>query len=279
MKKRHKFLPKLMGLKLNSLFFINPQSALEQAFVLFCTPRRGKPKEHQIPFLNSAKTKKIKIDGILVNLYHWHGTGKKVLLLHGWESNTYRWKDLIERLQVENYDITAIDAPAHGNSGGKLFNAPLYAKFVEATIQQNRIEILIGHSVGAMTAVFQQHMAPAENVSKMILLGPPSELSRIMEDFQSIMGFHQKFMRGLENLFFEKFGFTFAGFSTASFAKSLSMKGLIIHDKFDKIVPLSASTSIAKNWKNSRLIITEGMGHSLNNAYILDEIIDFLKAV
>lgn len=279
MKKLRRFLPKLIGLKLNSLFFIDSQSALEQAFVLFCTPRRGRPKDHQLPFLNSAKTEKIKIDRINVQLYHWPGTGKKVLLLHGWESNTYRWKDLIEKLQAENYDIIALDAPAHGNSGGKLFNAPLYAKFVEACIKKYKIEIVIGHSVGAMTAVFQQHKAPSGSISKMVLLGPPSELSRIMEDFQSIMGFHQKFMRGLENLFYEKFGFTFQGFSTAGFAKSLPMKGFIIHDKFDKIVPVSASKTIAKNWSNSRLIITEGMGHSLNNDYILVEIKNFLKEV
>jgi pimeloyl-ACP methyl ester carboxylesterase len=273
-----KLLPKLVGLKLNSLFFVNPQLALEQAFYLFCAPRRGKPEAHESPFLDSAKSEKIKIGNVSTQVYRWNGTKEKVLLLHGWESNTYRWKDLIDKLQAENYDITALDAPAHGNSSGKLFNVPLYAKFVQVLIEKHKPDFVVGHSVGAMTADFQQHMKPSKNISKLVLLGPPSELTEIMADFQEVFGFHQKFMEGLEKFFQKKFDYTFEVFSTARFAKSLKMEGLIIHDKFDKIAPVSASEAIAKNWGNSRLIITEGMGHSLNNENVLDEVVGFLNS-
>lgn len=283
-----KLLPKLVGLKLNSLFFVNSNSALEQAFYLFCAPRRGRPKPGEIPFLDSAKVEKSDVGGISIQFYHWKANvpskfrffkkKRTVLLVHGWESNSYRWKALMEKLQAEGYHIAALDAPAHGNSGGKLFNVPLYAKCLKVAIDKFKPDFIIGHSLGAMTTVFLQHVRPIKNVSKIVLLGPPSELTEIMGDFQEIFGFHTKFMKALEKLFQDRFGYTFEGFSTARFAKSLQQKGLIIHDKFDRIAPVSASEAIAKNWKNSHLVVTEGAGHSLNNEDIFDEIIQFLKS-
>lgn len=278
MKKRlQQFLPKIIGFKLNSLFLVKPELALSQAFFLFCAPRRGKVGVEQAGFLNPAKSETISVEKKSLQTYRWKGTKECILLLHGWESNTHRWKQLIEKLQLENYDIVAFDAPAHGNSSGKLFNVPLYVKCVEAMVQKYSPSHIIGHSVGGMTAVFHQHCFPKQKISKMVLLGPPSELTLIMGDFQKILKLSPRFMKGLEVYFHKKFGFWFSEFSTAKFAKSLSQKGLIVHDKYDKIAPVSASKAIHENWKNSRLVLTEGAGHSLNNEMILGEVIAFLK--
>lgn len=272
-----KYLPKIIGFKLNSLFLVRPNAAVIQAFQLFCGPRHGRTKPDQEAFLNAAKTEKISVDGKSLQLYQWKGNKETILLLHGWESNTHRWKQLIEKLQAESYNIVAFDAPAHGNSEGKLFNVPLYAKCVDIMIKKVHPNHIIGHSMGAMTAVYQQHFHPANNIEKLILLGPPSELTLIMDDFQKILNLTPKFMHALEAYFHAKFGFTFKEFSIAAFAKTIKQKGVLFHDAYDKIAPVSSSKAIHANWKNSELIITEGAGHSLNNDAINLDILRFLE--
>lgn len=272
-----KFLPKIVGFKLNSLFLVRPELAVLQAFQLFCGPRKGRAKPHQETFLNPAKNGKITVDGKALQTYRWKGNKETILLLHGWESNTHRWKELIEKLQKEDYNIVAFDAPAHGNSSGKLFNVPLYSKCVNIFVEKFLPDYIIGHSMGAMTSVYQQHFHPTDGIKKLILLGPPSELSLIMKDYQKILNLAPRLMISLETYFHAKFGFTFKEFSIAKFAKTIKQPGLLIHDTYDKIAPVSASKAIHANWENSELMLTEGAGHTLDNNLIHTTIINFLK--
>ena len=70
--------------------------------------------------------------------------------MHGWESNSGRWKNIIQRLQQEQYNIVALDAPAHGASGSSSFNAILYSKFITVVSKNFKPNFFIGHSVGGM---------------------------------------------------------------------------------------------------------------------------------
>ena len=273
----NKYLPKIIGVRLNTLHLVKPQKAVKKAFYLFCTPRRGRVKPEQENFLNSAKAKLVDAEGINLQTYHWKGNGKTILLVHGWESNTHRWKTLIEKLQAKNYNIYAFDAPAHGNSKGNYIHVPLYTKCVEEVVKQFSPEIVIGHSIGGMTTVFHQHQFPNTNIKKLVLLGPPSELSSIMGDYQKILNLKPRVMKGLEERFQSKLGFKFEEFSISRFAKSVKQPTLVIHDKYDKIAPVEASKSIHQNLQHSEFIETEGAGHSLNNDYIHTEIIQFLE--
>ncbi|MBW2962166.1 alpha/beta hydrolase [Mesonia aestuariivivens] len=273
----NKYLPIIIGARLNTLHLVKPQKAVKKAFYLFCTPRRGRVKPEQEEFLNKAKTNTVLVNEIKLQTYHWKGSGKTILLVHGWESNTYRWKALIEKLKEENYNIYAFDAPAHGYSGGNFIHVPFYAKCVEKMVQEFSPEIIIGHSIGAMTTVFHQHEYSNNAINKLVLLGPPSELEQIMNDYRKILNLKPRVMRGLENSFQTQLGFKFHEFSIAKFAKKVKQYTLLIHDKYDKIAPVEASMSIHKNLHHSEFIETEGAGHSLNNDYIYSEIIQFLK--
>lgn len=273
-----KVLPKLIGLQLNALYRINPQKALQKAYLLFCTPRRGEVKPIEEDFLNQAKREVLKICDRDIQTYHWPGKGKSILLVHGWESNSFRWKPLVEQLQLEEYNIFSLDAPAQGNSSGEIIQIPLYADCLQQVIERYRPEVLIGHSMGAMTCVYEQYCKVNRDIKEMVLLGSPSELHFLIDDFKRLLQLKPGFMAGFENFFKEKLGYRFDEFSIAKFAKDLPQKGLIIHDKNDKIAPFAASEAIHKNWENSTLHPTEGLGHGLNNAKVYHEILQFLKA-
>jgi pimeloyl-ACP methyl ester carboxylesterase len=273
----NKYLPKIIGLRLNSLFRINPDKALLKAYKLFSSPRKGKVKPEQVDFLDQAKTTPIEHDSKKIQTYHWKGSGDTIILVHGWDSNTHRWKNLVEKLQNQNYNIVAFDAPAHGYSEGKLLNVPLYSLCLDRMLKLYKPKFIVGHSMGGMTLVYNQYLKQSPFIEKMILLGAPSEMSLIMSDYKRILRLSDKFMKALDAYFKNKFGYQFHEFSIANFAKAVEIESLIIHDAYDKVAPVEAGKNIHKNLKNSRLSITEGAGHSLNKDHILDEILDFLK--
>lgn len=270
------FLPKLIGFRLMALYRIQPEKAIHKAFKLFCTPRGGFVKPHQKDYLNAHKSEQIQYKKIKIQTYRWKGQGPKVLLLHGWDSHTFRWKDLIQHLQSKDYDITAFDAPAQGLSEGNLLSVPIYNEVLEIMLDKYKPEILIGHSMGGMTAVFNQHLKKNPNIRKMVLLGAPSDLKRIMDGFQKILALSDRFMKAVEEYFKKRYGYGFAEFSTQDFAKNVNIPALIIHDKYDKIVPFTEAEDIHSALINSEIMITEGAGHSLHKSKIYKRVLEFI---
>lgn len=271
------FLPKLMGFRLMALYKLKPQKAIHKAFLLFCTPRRGFVKPHQKDYLKAHQSESIQYKKIKIQTYHWPGKGPKILLLHGWDSHSFRWKELVKKLSALDYDVMACDAPAHGYSEGNILNVPIYDEVTQLMIDKFDPSVLIGHSLGAMTCIYNQHKQKQTNINKMILLGSPSSMVRVMKGFQQILGLGDNFMEVTEDYFESRYGYRFKDFSISSFAQDVNIPSLVIHDKYDKIVPYKEGIAIDNALTNSNLIITEGAGHSLNTDSIDNEIIKFLK--
>lgn len=91
----------------------------------------------------------VNILGININYKHV-GTGKNIILLHGWGLNLNYFNRLINDLKY-NYSIYAIDLPGFGKSELKEpFNTSDYSKIILEFIKHFKIEnpILLGHSFG-----------------------------------------------------------------------------------------------------------------------------------
>lgn len=272
-----KYLPLAYGAYFNSLATFSPNLAAEKAFKLFCTPRKGKVLPHQENYLNDAKSEVLHLSENRLQTYQWQGEKETVLLMHGWESNVFRWRNLIGFLQEEGYNIIAFDAPGHGNSSGTILNVPLYAQCIQLLVERYTPKYLIGHSMGGMTTLYHQHLHPSGFVEKIVTLGSPSDLSDIMEHYQNLLQFNTKVLEGLDNFFFEKYNFRIPDFSTAKFVQKNSKKGLLVHDEEDTIAPFRASEKVHSHWKNSILLRTRGLGHSLHQEEINRKIVGFLK--
>ena len=269
--------PKIIGFFLNILSFIAPKLAAKKALYLFASPRKGRVLENQQAFLNTSHQEELSLNDINIMTYHWKGNGKTVLLVHGWESNTFRWHKLVSVLQTNNYNIVALDAPAHGSSGGKQFNALLYADFINVVTEKYSPEIIIGHSVGGMASAFFQKIHNYNQLEKLVLLGAPSEFSKIFSGYRYMMGYNTKLTKALRELVIERFGNTPESFSTANYLKDASIKGLIIHDKKDKIISYDEAILIHEKFKRSKLISTTGLGHSLHHDSVNQHILEFLN--
>ena len=66
-------------------------------------------------------------------------------------------------------------------------------------------------------------------------------------------------------------------FSAANFSKEITAKGLIIHDKKDRIIPFKDALKYKENYKNSELISTRGLGHGLKSEQVYTHILEFLN--
>ncbi len=98
-------IPRIIGAGLNTLAYVAPAKTAHIGFELFCKPLRVPIKQKQKSFLDTAWQETFDHNGIKIQTYRW-GTGdKKILLLHGWQSHTYRWKIYIEELSKTLYCV------------------------------------------------------------------------------------------------------------------------------------------------------------------------------
>lgn len=271
------FLSKFYGKLLNLYVLFNPKGAAEKAFHIFCKVRKGGVLPKQESYLNAARHKTHNIAEHTIQTYYWEGSGETVMLVHGWESNTWRWHMLIQKLTEANYTIIAFDGPGHGNSSGDYLHAPFYAEVLQSLLEVYKPKFLVGHSFGGMTVLYNEHLHPNILIEKIVTIGAPSEFQEIMAHFQRLLGFNAKVLNALDNYIQKRFGFSIPEFSTSRFVSSNKKSGLLFHDRFDKIAPYDASEQVNSQWKGSKLISTEGLGHSMHQDEVNNQIVEFLN--
>lgn len=99
---------------------------------------------------------KVIVDELLTN-YDLSGTGKLVLLLHGWGDSANGLADLQSRLS-KNYHVLSIDLPGFGSSQPpkEAWDLDGYARFVAAVLAKLNLGqpyAIIGHSNGGAIAI------------------------------------------------------------------------------------------------------------------------------
>ncbi|RNC83564.1 MAG: alpha/beta hydrolase [Winogradskyella sp.] len=272
------FIIKSIGGLLNTASYFSASYASNKALQLFATPRKGRYDEAQTAIVAPAEKLTYTYDNLNITVYNWKGSGKTVFLAHGWESNASRWSYLLDTLKEKDYNIYAIDAPVHGMSDGKEFNALLYSECINSVAKIIQPEVIIGHSVGGMATTFCLHNHDLPSVKKIALLGAPAHFTGVFSRYKSMMGYNKRISEGLDTIVVNRFGKTVDYFSAANFTKEFNMQGLIIHDKNDKIIPYEDALLYKENFKNSELITTEGFGHGLKDQSLSPKIIEFIDS-
>ena len=268
---------KSIGLYINLLSYVHPKMASELAYRLFSEPRDGRLSKESLPsILRDAETETMSHNGQQFQTYQWKGNEQVILLVHGWESNAARWERMMPYLTRSGSTIIALDGPAHGLSGGKEFNVPMYADFIDAAVKKYNPHYLIGHSIGGAACVYYQYKYQNEALKKMVLLGAPSDLRTLIQNYVNLLSLNSKMVTLLENYFLERFRFRLEDFSGRIFGSKLNVKGLVAHDIEDTVVAFEEGQKIAGSWKNARFVETKGLGHSMHDDKLYHEISGFL---
>ncbi|MCD2260994.1 alpha/beta fold hydrolase [Psychroserpens luteolus] len=268
---------KVIGMSINIISVFSTKTAGKLAIRLFSSPRKVKLKEIEVDFLQTAYTEDIDYEDLSIRTYRWLGNKETILLAHGWESNSFRWKALIEKLKGLDYNIVALDAPAHGYSTGKLFNAILYSECINIVAKKFNANIIIGHSVGGMATAFFQQKYQLDSVEKLVLLGAPSNFVGVFSRYVNMMNYNNRVSKSMNDIILERFNEKPEYFNAARLSENITADGLIIHDELDKIIPYNDAEDFKNFYKKSRLIATKGYGHSLRAEEVNNYILDFIN--
>jgi pimeloyl-ACP methyl ester carboxylesterase len=275
---KEKLLPKAIGAYLGTLSYIAPTKSGDLALKIFGTPRKGKIRIKEQTYLQNFETGTLRYNELDIRYYKKGNGTCKVLFLHGWESNTARWRHLFTYLEKSDITIYAIDGPAHGGSGGTEFDSLQYAEFINVACTAFMPNVLIGHSIGAGSIAYCMSNIKHHAVDKIILMASPDTFSEIMESYITIIGLNQSGQKALHNAIVRKYHIEPKNYCVSDYVKNIQCAGLVIHDTEDDISPLKNGQRIAKNFKQAQLLITDGYGHSLQNEHVFAAIKTFLDS-
>jgi pimeloyl-ACP methyl ester carboxylesterase len=274
----NKILVRSIGLYLNTLAIVAPKLAGKKGFELFCWPRRIKMKPHQLEFLQKADEQfTLLYEEKKVQGYRWGNGEKKVLLLHGWQSHSYWWRYVINRLPKEEFTVYSLDAPGHGLSEGDFLNLPHYSGLIEQFLSNHSsMHAILTHSFGGFAAVYTFHRLPNLPITKLVIMAAPGEVGYFFNYYQKVLGLSKRTVELTHQYFLQIIGHPPSYFKMKEFAKSLTVDGLIIHDKEDKEAPYKTALDMQEVWPKSRLITTQGLGHNLKSKELVEEVALFL---
>src|SRR5688572_11458715 len=151
MKFRQKVAIRFIRAKFKILSSISKKKAAKKAFELFCTPQSRNVKELP-PLFKEAEKLQFKFQGFNIVGYRWNkGTGRKALIVHGFESSAANFERHANAFIKKGYEVMAFDAPAHGRSSGKRMNAMIYRDFIKHIYTvYGPIQTFTAHSFGAL---------------------------------------------------------------------------------------------------------------------------------
>jgi len=99
--------------------------------------------------------KQVIVDSLLTS-YLINGSGKTVLLLHGWGDDAKTFNNLMKQLAA-NYQVVVLDLPGFGNTQApnETWKLDNYAQFVSHFLQKLQVQpyIILGHSNGGAIAL------------------------------------------------------------------------------------------------------------------------------
>ncbi|WP_162416637.1 alpha/beta fold hydrolase [Cyclobacterium roseum] len=267
---KEKCVYRLLGMYLNALTRFWPQKGGKTVFKLFCTPKPREIHPEEMEFLQTARQGEIDFQGQSIRTYTW-GTGpKKILLVHGWQSLSARWKSLAEMLIGSEFTLLAYDAPGHGLSGGRQFTIPENAELIHRIMNvQGDFEAVVGHSLGSLSLLYASSRHTLPEIKKWVLMAPPISLNDLVSLFQTTLSLNSGTMNRMIG---EMEAATPGGLETFDSAQLvtnlLSTPGLIIHDRDDDRVPYGNAIALATVWPQARLVSTRGLGHRLRSTEV-----------
>ena len=267
-------------IKLGLFSSFSKKKAAKKALDLFRTPQRRNISQAGNIF-NEAEKLKFDLDGILIQGYRWnHHSGKKVLIIHGFESSIVNFGHYVRPLVKKGYEVLAFDAPAHGISGGKTITAPLFAKMITA-IHKNYgpVQSFIAHSFGGLALSIALESIAHDKTFRVVLIAPATETKTAVDQFFHLLQLNGEVRKEFDILISRLGGHPMEWYSIRRAMQNINAQVLWLHDEGDQQTPISDALKVKDgNLPNIQFIITKGLGHRkiYRDQKTIGEIIEFL---
>lgn len=264
--------------------------SLAEAWVArqFLTPMRYPWPEIEQKWRANAEQSELSTSGLpsaewnhqRIRVYRWgEGQRGKIALLHGWSGRATQFHAFIAPFVAAGFQLFAVDAPGHGDSDGQQSSIFHFVNALEAMISlSGPVDAVIGHSMGGGVALHgMAHGLPAR---KAVLIAPNADLLLYSRMVARNLGLNEAKRRSLQQRIERLFDVSWDSIEGVRQAPNIAQPALIIHDQDDKEIPLAMGRAIAGSWPDSRLIITEGLGHRriLADRQVVAAALDFIRA-
>jgi pimeloyl-ACP methyl ester carboxylesterase len=254
---------KYIRTKFKLLSAFSKKRAAKKAFALFCTPQYRNLKKLP-PVFEKAEPLHFEFKNQTVRGYRWpQASGKKVLILHGFESSVINFDRYVKPLQKKGYEVLGFDAPAHGRSTGKQFNALLYKELIQTICcMYGPVHSFLAHSLGglALTLAFEEMQPDGE--TKAVLIAPATETTTAVDSFFNYLQLDNTLRPYFDNVILERSSHPPEWFSAARASRFIKASILWMHDKDDTMTPFADMEKVmAAGYPNFQFMITEGLGH------------------
>ena len=261
--------------------FLSASLAGRLAFRMFRTPPRRQLDPADAPIVAQAVKSTLRCGTDEFTTWHWDYGGPRVVLIHGWGSHAARFGSFIEPLRAAGFSVIGIDAPAHGDSPGKLSDLPRFRDSLAAVLRAHEpIHAVIGHSLGGGAVLTVLAEIAEHHPRKICLFGVPSDMDYILESFAMMLGLKPPALSNLRARFAAHFGRPASAISVSAAASSVQIPVLVVHDEEDNVAPIAQGAALAAAIPGALLHRTRGLGHSggLRDAATIEKVVDFLRA-
>lgn len=250
--------------RLNMLAVVSPLRAAREAMQLFSTPQH-KSNRTAPDIFKTSERQVFKLHGKKVSGFRWnYPQSKKMLILHGFESSSFKFEHFISRGIKQGYEVLAFDAPAHGLSEGKTITLPEYIEMIRKIVENyGPIDAFICHSFGGIAISHYLETVKHDRNTKVVLIAPATETTTAIDSFFRFLQLNDKVRKEFEALIYERSGVKSSHFSIRRAMKNIRASVLWIHDEDDQITPISDVLKVKeKNFPNIDFMFTKGLGHS-----------------
>lgn len=250
------------------------------AYDQLTNPQVRKLRKNELSTLDNSQKEDFKFKEFNIKLYTWTGGEKKVLLIHGWEGQAGNFSDLIELFLENGYTVHSFDAPSHGFSskeGTSLFE---FSELVGILIKKHKVKLLVSHSFGGVATTYALFNNTDIEIEKYVLLTTPDKFTERIDDVSEMVGINEKVKNRLIKRLEKETRISVKSLNVSEFVKTINVQNaLIIHDKNDKVIPISRSKNVHNNWNTSEFKEVEGTGHFriLRTKHVLNTVIDYLN--
>lgn len=279
--------PKLLrlGRAINMLGRLSPKLAGWIALQLFMRPRRIPISTAAASFLDSAEPLSVKPDRYRLQGYRWgERDGRpRVLLVHGWESHSGRWKPLAKRLIAGGAQVVAVDGPAAGRSGGRRTPFNEYVRAVlDFEAAYGPFDVYVGHSLGGgVVAQVAARLEAGRRPGAVAVLAAFDESESVFERYRVMLGYSDRTWGGYLGQVERLLGDAEAVRSysnVAAVAGLAGVRGLVVHSEDDNVSPVAEGRALHAAWPGAELWCYRDAGHRLTARRVIDRLAAWVLA-
>ena len=268
-----------IGRAINTLGRLSPKLAGWIALQLFMRPRRIPISTAAAAFLDDAEPLALRTKLHRLSGYRWGAPeGRpRVLLIHGWQSHSGRWKPLTRRLVEGGAAVTALDGPAAGRSKGKKtpFNEYVRAA-VDFEAAHGPFDVYVGHSLGGGVAAQLAARVPvARRPRSLAIMAAFDESESVFRRYREMMGYSQRtwvgYLRQVRRILGEDEGMSDYS-NTAAVARLGDVRGVVIHADDDNVSPVAEGLALHAAWPGAELWRYGDAGHRLTAKKVVERL-------